>query len=176
MDRGEKEALVASLHQTFRETAVVLVSHYSGLTVKEISDLRAKMREAGAAVKVAKNRLARLAVAGTPYQGLEDLFRGPTALAYARDPVAAAKVAVAYARTNPKLILLGGGLGSQLLDADGIRALAALPSLDELRGRLIGLISAPATQIAGVLQAPGGQLARVLAAYAEAAEAPGEAA
>lgn len=168
MDRQEKHDLVASLHRTFNETAVVLVSHYSGLTVKEMGELRAKMREAGAALKVAKNRLARLALAGTPYEGLDSLFRGPTAIAYAKDPVAAAKVAVTYAKTNPKLVLLGGGLGAQMLDAEGVKALAALPSLDELRGKLIGLINAPATRIAGVLQAPGGQLARVFAAYADA--------
>ena len=177
MDRKEKEDLVASLHRTFNETAVVLVSHYSGLTVAEMGELRAKMREAGAALKVAKNRLARLALADTPYAGLNDLFAGPTAIAYAKDPVAAAKVAVTYARTNPKLVLLGGGLGRQMLDAEGVKSLASLPSLDELRGKLIGLINAPATRIAGVLQAPGGQVARVLAAYADKAnEATSEAA
>lgn len=172
MDRGEKENLVASLHATFSGSAVVVVSHYSGLTVAEMGDLRRKMREVGAALKVAKNRLARRALPGTPYEGLADLFTGPTAIAYATDPVATAKVAVAFAKTNPKLVLLGGGLGRQMLDAEAVKALAALPSLDELRGRLIGLINAPATRIAGVLQAPAGQVARVLAAYAERAEAP----
>jgi len=167
MDRTEKEDLVASLHRTFNETAVVLVSHYKGLTVAEMGELRARMREAGAALKVAKNRLARLALAGTPYAGLNDLFTGPTAVAYAKDPVAAAKVAVTFAKTNPKLVLLGGSLGSQMLDAEGVKSLASLPSLDELRGKLIGLLNAPATRIAGVLQAPGGQVARVLAAYAD---------
>lgn len=177
MDRTEKEDLVASLHRTFNETAVVLVSHYSGLTVAEMGDLRSKMREAGAALKVAKNRLARLALAGTPYAGLNDLFTGPTAIAYAKDPVAAAKVAVTFAKTNPKLVLLGGGLGKQTLDAEGVKSLASLPSLDELRGKLLGLLNAPATRIAGVLQAPGGQVARVLAAYAEkSGEATSEAA
>lgn len=172
MDRTEKEDLVASLHRTFSETAVVLVSHYSGLTVAEMGELRTKMREVGAALKVAKNRLARLALAGTPYEGLDALFKGPTAIAYAKDPVAAAKVAVSYAKTNPKLVLLGGGLGSQTLDADGVKSLAALPSLDELRGKLLGLLNAPATRIAGVLQAPGGQVARVLAAYADKSGEP----
>lgn len=176
MDRGEKESLVASLHATFSETAVVVISHYSGLTVAEMGDLRKKMREVGATVKVAKNRLACLALPGTPYEGLSVLFKGPTAIASAKDPVATARVAVAFAKTNPKLVLLGGGLGRQMLDADGVRALAALPSLDELRGRLIGLLNAPATRIAGVLQAPAGQVARVLAAYADAAEAPDQAA
>jgi large subunit ribosomal protein L10 len=172
MDRTAKEDLVASLHRTFSETAVVLVSHYSGLTVAEMGDLRRKMRDAGAAVKVAKNRLACRALAGTPYEDLAELFKGPTAIAFANDPVATAKVAVTYAKTNPKLILLGGGLGRHMLDAEGVRSLAALPSLDELRGTLLGLLSAPATRIAGLLQAPGGQLARVLAAYADA-EGPG---
>ena len=165
MDRVEKQDLVASLHRTFSETAVVLVTHYSGLTVAEIGDLRKRMREAGAGLKVTKNRLAKLALEGTRYGGLEGLFKGPTAIAYAHDPVAAAKVAVAYAKTNAKLVLLGGCVGGQVLDADGVRALATLPSLDELRGKLVGLLNAPATRIAGVLQAPGGQLARVFAAY-----------
>lgn len=176
MDRTQKEEMIASLHRTLSETAVVLVSHYTGLTVAEMSDLRVKMREVGAAIKVAKNRLAKLAVAGTDYQGLENLFKGPTALATARDPVAAAKVIVGFAKSNPKLVLLGGGLGRQVLDADGIKALATLPSLDELRGKLVGLIRTPATRIAGVLQAPGGQLARVFAAYGDTAEPGREAA
>lgn len=176
MDRTQKEELIASLHRTFSETAVVLVSHYSGLTVAEMSDLRVRMREAGAALKVAKNRLAKLAVAGTPYQKLEGLFKGPTAIATARDPVAAAKVVVGFAKTNPKLVLLGGGLGRQMLDADGIKALATLPSLDELRGKLVGLISTPATRVAGVLQAPAGQLARVFAAYGDTGKPASEAA
>ncbi len=176
MDRTAKEDLVASLHRTFNETAIVLVSHYSGLTVAEMGDLRRRMRDAGAALKVAKNRLACRALAGTPYEDLAELFKGPTAIAFARDPVATAKVAVTYARTNPKLVLLGGGLGRHMLDAEGVRALAALPSLDELRGTLLGLLNAPATRIAGLLQAPGGQLARVLAAHAEAQGAEAEAA
>lgn len=171
MDRAEKQDLVASLHRTFSETAVVLVTHYTGLTVAEIGDLRKRMRDAGAGLKVTKNRLAKLALEGTRYQNLEGLFKGPTAIAYANDPVAAAKVAVGYAKTNPKLVLLGGGLAGQMLDADGVKSLATLPSLDELRGRLIGLLNAPATRVAGVLQAPAGQLARVFAAYGETGEA-----
>ena len=171
MDRAEKENLVASLHRTFSESAVVLVTHYSGLTVAEIGDLRKRMRDAGAGLKVTKNRLTRLALEDTRYGSLADLFKGPTAIAYANDPVAAAKVAVGYAKTNPKLVLLGGSVGGQLLDGEGVKALAALPSLDELRGRLVGLLNAPATRIAGVLQAPAGQLARVLSAYGERGEA-----
>jgi large subunit ribosomal protein L10 len=120
---------------------------------------------------VTKNRLTRRALEGTPYSGLDGLFKGPTAIAYAPDPVAAAKVAVAYAKTNPKLVLLGGSVGAHMLDPDGVRALATLPSLDELRSKLIGLLNAPATRIAGVLQAPAGQLARVFAAYGDTGEA-----
>ncbi len=140
MDRAEKENLVASLHRTFSESAVVLVAHYSGLTVAEIGDLRKRMRDAGAGLKVTKNRLTKLALEDTRYGSLADLFKGPTAIAYANDPVGAAKVAVGYARTNPKLVLLGGSVSGQLLDGEGVKALAALPSLDELRGRLVGLL------------------------------------
>jgi large subunit ribosomal protein L10 len=171
VDRVEKQDLVALLHRTFSETAAVLVTHYSGLTVAEIGDLRKRMREAGAGLKVTKNRLAKLALDGTRYENLSDLFKGPTAIAFAADPVAAAKAAVGFAKTNPKLILLGGGVAGQRLDADGVKALATLPSLDEIRGKVIGLLNAPATQIAAILQAPAGQLARVFAAYGETSEA-----
>ncbi len=167
MDRTQKEELVADMHQTFSGAAVVVVTHYTGLSVAEISELRAKMREQGARFKVTKNRLTRLALDGTPYQGLTDLFFGPTAIAYSDDPVAAPKVAADYAKSNPKLVLLGGGLGDKVLDANGVKTLATLPSLDEIRGTLVGLLNAPATKVAGVLQAPAGQLARVLAAHAE---------
>jgi large subunit ribosomal protein L10 len=169
MDRAEKEELVASLHRTFNETAVVVVTHYSGLSVAEMGDLRGRMRQLGASLKVTKNRLARLALPDTPYRGLHPLFKGPTAIVYADDPVAAAKVATTFAKANPKLVILGGGLGDQVLDADGVRALAALPSLDELRGRLIGLLGAPATRLAQILQAPAAQLVRVTRAYADQA-------
>ena len=171
MDRAEKEDLVASLHRTFSETAVVLVTHYSGLTVAEIGDLRKRMRDAGAGLKVTKNRLTVRALQGTRYASLDGLFKGPTAIAYANDPVAPAKVAVGFAKTNPKLVLLGAGVGTQVLDVDGVKALASLPSLDEIRAQFIGLLTTPAQRIAGVLQAPAGQLARVFAAYADAAEA-----
>lgn len=173
MDRVAKEELVASLHQTFSETAVVVVTQYSGLSVGEMTDLRAQMRSAGANVKVTKNRLTKRALEGTRYEGLGEMFVGPTAMAYSSDPVAAAKITIGFAKTHPKLIVIGGGLGDKVLDAEGIRSLASLPSLDELRGRLIGLINAPATRIAGVLQAPAGQLARVLAAYAKQGEGEG---
>lgn len=171
MDRAAKEDLVASLHRTFNESAVVLVTHYSGMTVAEMGDLRKRMRDVGASVKVAKNRLAKLALEGTPYQPLSDMMKGPTAIAYANDPVAASKVAVNYAKSNPKLVLLGGSVGTQVVDAEGLKALATLPPLEELRGKLLGLLNAPATRLAGVLQAPGGQLARVFSAYGDTAEA-----
>ncbi len=169
MDRAEKEKLVASLHRVFEDSTILVVTHYSGLTVAEMGVLRDGMREAGAKFRVTKNRFARLALEGTKYQDLSDLFTGPTAIAYSEDPVAAAKVAVNFAKTNDKLIVLGGALGSERLAPDEIRALAALPSLDELRGKLIGMIAAPATRVAGALQAPAAQVARVLGARADQA-------
>ncbi len=169
MDRAEKEKLVVSLHRVFEDTTILVVTHYSGLTVAEMGVLRDGMREAGATFRVTKNRFARLALEGTKFQDLSDLFTGPTAIAYSDDPVAAARASVNFAKTNDKLIVLGGALGSERLDPDGIRALAALPSLDELRGKLIGMMSTPATRVAGVLQAPAAQVARVLAAHADQA-------
>ncbi|MDH5749244.1 MAG: 50S ribosomal protein L10 [Rhodospirillales bacterium] len=171
MDRVQKEELVASMRTVFEEKALVVVTHYSGLTVAEMSDLRDKMREAGAGFKVTKNRLMRLALNGTKCSALNDLFTGPTAIAYSDDPVAAAKVAVTYAKSNDKLVVIGGILGEEGLDVDGVKALASLPSLDELRARIVGMISTPATRIAGVLQAPASQVARVLGAHAEKGEA-----
>jgi large subunit ribosomal protein L10 len=170
VDRTEKQELVSSLQKTFEDASAVVVTHYSGLTVQELGVLRGRMREAGALFKVTKNRLTRLALKGTKFEQLSDLFTGPTAIAYSQDPVAAAKVAVNFAKENEKLIVLGGGFGSQALDADGVKALATLPSLDELRGKLLGLLNAPASRIAQVLQAPGGQVARVLGAYAAKGE------
>ncbi|MBE0529252.1 MAG: 50S ribosomal protein L10 [Rhodospirillales bacterium] len=171
MDRSQKEALVASMHQTFEETEAMVVTHYSGMTVAEITKLREQMREAGASFKVTKNRLTRLALAGTKYEGLSDLFTGPTAIAFSVDPVAAAKVTSNFAKDNEKLIILGGAIGTAVYDAAGVKALAALPSLDESRARIIGLLTAPAARIASLLQAPGGQIARVLGAYAQKGEA-----
>ena len=167
MDRSQKEAWIASLHETLNATAAVVVTHYSGLSVAELGGLRARMREAGAGLMVTKNRLARLALAGTPFEALDGLFRGPTAIAFSRDPVAPAKVATAFAKTNAKLIILGGALPSQVLDADGVRTLATLPSLDEVRGKLIGLLNAPATRLAQVLQAPAARMVGVLKAQSE---------
>jgi len=171
VDRIEKKELVASLHQVFDDTAIVVVTHYAGLTVAEMGDLRGRMREAGASFKVTKNRLTRLALDGTKFENLADLFIGPTAIAYSEDPVAAAKVAVNFAKDNDKLVVLGGALGAESLDIERIRTLAALPSLDELRAKIISMLKTPATRIAGVLQAPAGQLARVMGAYGQKGEA-----
>ena len=166
MERAAKKELVATLHQVFATTGVIVVAHNKGLTVNQVNDLRGRMAKAGVTVKVAKNRLAKLALDGTDAAGMKDLFTGPTMLAYGQDPVTAPKVATEFAKGTDKFVVLGGALGKTILDAASVKALADLPSLDQLRGKLIGLIQAPATRIAGVLQAPGGQLARVLNAYA----------
>lgn len=171
MDRSQKEELVASLHQTFAETNLIIVTQQSGMTVAEVSDLRRKMRDAGASYKVTKNRLTRLALEGTKYEALKELFTGPTAVAVSVDPVAAAKVCVSFAKSNEKLIIVGGAMGETKLDANAIQALATLPSLDQLRGKLIGLLQAPATKVAGVVQAPAAQLARIFSAYSSQGEA-----
>jgi large subunit ribosomal protein L10 len=167
VDRTQKKEWVGSLHGTLEGAGLVVVTHYSGLTVAEMTALRAKMRAAGASFKVTKNRLTKLALEGTAYENIADLFTGPTAIAFSADPVAAAKVTAEFAKTNDKLKILGGSLGGERLGEDGVKALATLPSLDELRAKLIGMISTPATRIAGVLQAPAGQLARVLKAKAD---------
>lgn len=171
MDRKEKSELVAALHEQFSQAGLVVVTHNKGLTVAEITDLRRKVRASGAKFKVTKNRLTRLALADTKFEGLDNLFTGPTAIAYSVDPVAAAKVVVDFAKGNDKLVILGASLGANKLDVEGVKALATLPSLDELRGKLLGMIQTPATRIAGILQAPGGQIARVLGAYAKKDEA-----
>lgn len=171
MDRSQKEKLVGSLHKALSDTVCVVVTHQTGMTVQEVTDLRRQMRAAGANFKVTKNRLARLALAGTKFERLSPMFTGPTAIAFSQDPVAAAKVAVEFANKNEKLRIIGGGLDDQQLDAEGIKSLATLPSLDELRAKLVGLLQTPATRIATVLQAPGSQLARVLGAYAKKGEA-----
>ena len=171
MLRTEKEKLVSSLNRAFQEAAAVVVTRQSGLTVAEMTDLRRKMRQAGGGFKVTKNRLARRALSGTKYEGLADLFTGPTAIAFSSDPVTAAKVAVDFSKVNEKLTIAGGALGDRRLNADGVKALATLPSLDELRGRIIALVNAPATQVARVLTAPATQLARVLQAYSAKGEA-----
>ncbi|WP_109806464.1 50S ribosomal protein L10 [Sphingosinithalassobacter portus] len=165
MDRSQKTEAVAELNRTFNEVGVVVVTRNLGMTVAQSTDLRNKMREAGASYKVSKNRLAKIALEGTDYAGLSDLLTGPTALSTSVDPVAAAKVVNEFAKTNDKLEIVGGAMGSTMLDVEGVKALASLPSLDELRGKIVGLIQAPAQKLASVTQAPAGQLARVFGAY-----------
>jgi large subunit ribosomal protein L10 len=167
LDRAQKQLLTATLHRDLADTVCVVITHQTGLSVAEVTQLRRQMRSAGASYRVTKNRLVRRALEGTPFAALAPLFTGPTAIAFSRDPVAAAKAAVEYANRNTKLTIVGGGLSGQTLDQAGVKALAILPSLDELRGRIIGLLNAPATKLAVLLQTPGGQLARVLAAHAE---------
>ena len=171
MERAEKSELVTALNQVFKDTGTVVVAQYAGLTVADMTSLRGKMREAGGSVKVAKNRLVKLALEGTDVAHIADLFKGPTVIAYSRDPVAAAKVSVEFAKSNEKLVILGGAFGKTNLDPDGVKALAAMPSLDELRGKIVGLLVAPATKIAQVVAAPAAQLARVVGAYANKSEA-----
>ena len=165
MDRSQKADAVADLNAVFKESGVVVVTRNLGLSVAQSTDLRTKMREAGASYKVAKNRLAKIALEDTDYAGLSDLLTGPTALATSTDPVAAAKAAVEFAKTNDKLEIVGGSMGGQMLDEAGVKALASMPSLDELRGKLVGLVNAPATKIAQVVNAPAAKLARVFGAY-----------
>jgi len=170
VDRTQKEEQVLSLREIFENAALVVVTHYSGMTVSELGELRGKMREAGATFKVTKNRLTKLALAGTKFEGTTEMFSGPTAIAYSKDPVAAAKAAVNFSKTNDKLIVIGGAMGAENLDVNSLKALATLPSLDELRAKIVCMISTPATRIAGVLQAPAGQVARVMRAHANAEE------
>ncbi len=167
MNRTEKSEVIDDLGEIFRTAGVVVVSHYTGLTVADMTSLRGRIREAGATLRVAKNSLAKRALVGAPGEGLTDLMIGPTVLAWSQDPVAAPRVLSKFSKENDKLVILGASLGAQILDSAGVKALADLPSLDELRAKLVGMIQTPATRIAGVLQAPGGQLARVLAAYAD---------
>jgi large subunit ribosomal protein L10 len=165
MERAEKREVVTALHDVFAKTGVVVVAHYAGLTVAQMTKLRSEMRSAGGRVKVAKNRLVKLALEGTDAKGIADLLKGPTCLAFSEDPVAAPKIAVKFAKGNEKFVILGGSMGGTVLDAKGVNSLADLPSLDELRGKLIGLLQAPATKIARTLTEPGAQLARVFGAY-----------
>jgi len=167
VDKAEKAEVVSDLSKVFAESGSVVVAHYKGLTVAEMGDLRARMRAAGASFRVAKNRLSMRALQGTAVEAISHLFKGPTGIAFSKDPVAASKVAVAYAKDNSKLVILGGSVGATQLDANGVKALAELPSLDQLRGKIVGLLQAPATKLAGLMQAPGGQLARVIAAYSK---------
>lgn len=171
MDRAEKSEFVASMHDAFSNAGAVVVAHYTGLTVSEISAFRAKVKEAGGSVKVAKNRLAKIALQGTEAEHMSELFKGQTLVVFSPDPVAAPKATVDYAKTNEKLVVIGGAMGATSLDSDGVKALASMPSLDELRAKIVGMINTPATRIAQVVNAPAGQLARVFGAYAQKDEA-----
>ncbi len=182
MLRTEKEAHVAAMHEAFARSQLLVITHQTGMTVAESTDLRRKFIAVGARFRVTKNKLARLALEGTGFEYLSDMFTGPTAVAMGADPVAAAKVVVSYAKGNEKLRIVGGGLGGQMLDAEAVTALTKLPSIEELRAKLLGVLNAPASQLVGVLDAPagqlarvigtpGGQLARVFSAYSQKSEA-----
>lgn len=171
MDRAEKAAVVGELTEAFKGSGAIVVAQYTGLTVAEMETLRVQMKTSGAQVRVAKNRLAKLALKQTDNADISGLFTGPTLVAYSEDPITAPRIAVKFADKNKKLVIVGGAMGQTELDADGIKALAELPSLDELRAKLAGLLTQPAAKIASVLQAPGGQVARVIAAYSDKGEA-----
>jgi len=171
VDRAQKEKVVEELGQIFESSGVVVVSHYEGLTVAEMQDLRAQMREAGGSVRVAKNRLAKIALEGTPCEGIADLMTGMTVLSYSEDPVAAAKVSEAFAKKNSKLAILGGAMGSTVLDRDGVKAVSEMPSREELIASIAGCIGAPASNIAGAIGAPASNIAGILSTIEEKAEA-----
>jgi large subunit ribosomal protein L10 len=171
VDRAEKKASIAALNETFKGSAVVVVAHYSGLTVAQLQTLRKQMRAAGASVKVAKNRLAKIALEGTDVASIAPLLKGPTLIATSSDPIAAPKVAADFAKANEKFVILGGAMGTTALNPDGVKALASLPSLDELRAKIVGLLVAPATKIAQLTNAPAAKVARVVQAYAAKGEA-----
>lgn len=171
MERAEKREFVTELTEVFKASGSVVVAHYAGVTVAQMNDFRSKMRAAGGTVKVAKNRLAKIALQGTEAEGISDLFTGQTLIAYSNDPITAPKVVVDFAKTNDKIVVLGGAMGTTTLNAEAVKSLATLPSLDELRGKLLGLLNAPATRIATVVSAPAAQLARVFAAYSKKDEA-----
>ncbi len=167
MDRAQKAEFITSLRDSIGSAGAVVVAHYAGLSVSEMEDLRVQMKQAGGQVKVAKNRLAKLALKQTDIADMSDLFQGQTLIAFSEDPVTAPKVAVKFAKDNEKFVVLGGAMGATSLDADGVKALASVPSLDELRGKIAGMLTQPAAKIAAVVQAPGGQVARVVGAYAD---------
>ncbi|MBR9865129.1 MAG: 50S ribosomal protein L10 [Rhodobacteraceae bacterium] len=171
MDRAQKEAVVGELGQIFTDSGVVVVSHYVGLTVAEMQDYRARMREVGGSVRVAKNKLAKIALEGTPCEGVKDLLSGMTVFAYSEDPVAAAKATEAFAKENDKLVILGGSMGENLLDVAGVKAVAAMPSREELIASIVGCIGAPASNIAGAIGAPASNIASILSTIEEKAEA-----
>lgn len=171
MERAEKAELITSLQASFSEAGSIVVAQNTGLTVADLETLRRQMKEAGGSIKVAKNRLAKIALKDTDTADISSLFVGPTVVAYAKDPMTAPKVAAAFADKNQKFVVLGGAMGKTGLDANNVKALATMPSLDQLRATLAGMLKQPATRIASVVQAPGGQIARVLAAYADKSNA-----
>lgn len=171
VERAAKKEAVQTLNEVFKTTSVAVVAHYSGLTVAQMQTLRSQMKQAGASVKVSKNRLAKIALEGTDVVAIGSLLKGPTVIATSNDPVAAPKIAVEFAKANEKFVILGGSMGKTVLNVDGVKALASLPSLDELRGKLVGLIVAPATKLAQLSNAPAAKLARVVQAYASKGEA-----
>lgn len=170
MDRAAKRELIDHLHAELKSTGVVVIAHNTGLVAAQSADFRKRVKDAGGSVKVAKNKLAQLALKDTDAEQLSGLLKGPTILAFSKDPIAAAKAAVTYAKANEKLVILGGAMGNTVMDINGVKALAELPSLDELRAKLLGLLQAPATKIARILKEPGGQLARVIQAKSAKAE------
>jgi large subunit ribosomal protein L10 len=171
VERAAKKQAIDDLSEVFKGTSVAIVAHYSGLTVAQMQVLRKQMKQAGAAVKVSKNRLAKIALEGTDVVSIGSLLKGPTVIATSKDPVAAPKVAIEFAKTNEQFVILGGAMGKTVLNPDGVKALAALPSLDELRGKIVGLLVAPATKLAQLTNAPAAKLARVVQAYASKGEA-----
>jgi large subunit ribosomal protein L10 len=171
VERAAKKDAVEELNGLFKTTSVAIVAHYSGLTVTQMQKLRMQMKQAGASVKVSKNRLAKIALEGTDVVAIGSLLKGPTVIATSKDPVAAPKVAIEFARTNERFVILGGSMGKTVLNVDGVKALAALPSLDELRGKIVGLLVAPATKLAQLSNAPAAKLARVIQAHASKGEA-----
>ena len=166
MDRAEKAELVSTLNEAWKDTGVIVVAHYAGMTVAQMTEFRKRVKEAGGSVKVAKNRLAKLALKDTDAVGISDLLKGQTCLAYSDDPITAARITVKYAKENEKLVILGGAMGKTALDPNAVKALASLPSLDELRAKIVGLIQAPATKLAQLANAPAAKVARVVQAYA----------
>jgi large subunit ribosomal protein L10 len=171
VERAAKKEAVEQLNAVFKTTGVAVVAHYSGLTVVQMQKLRMQMKLAGASVKVSKNRLAKIALEGTDVAAIGSLLKGPTVIALSKDPVAAPKVAIEFAKANEKFVILGGSMGKTVLSVDSVKALASLPSLDELRGKIVGLIVAPATKLAQLSNAPAAKLARVIQAYASKGEA-----
>lgn len=167
MNRAQKAEAVEALNETFQNNGVVVVAEYKGLTVAEITDYRTQLRAEGGHFKVTKNRLAKLASKGTAYEGIADLFKGPVGIAYSEDPITAAKITYKYAKDNDKLVIIGGGMGENVLDKAGVEALAKLPSLDEIRGKIVGVLQAPAQKVVGVMQAPARDLVGVTKAYSE---------